>query len=84
VTNRLPPERVGQQLGKGRQDRASAQSGLDRVTWRRSTITSWRSTRISASFDAWLRHSKASQPNTRTTNKYSRRTDTSRHHALSR
>lgn len=31
----------------------SAQSGLGRATWRRSTATSWRSTMISASLEAW-------------------------------
>ena len=59
----------------------SAQSGLGRATWRRSTITSWRSIRISASFDAWLRPSSTSQPNTRTMIRYSRRTSTNRDHS---
>ena len=44
----------------------SAQSGLGRVTWRPRTATSYRRTRISTSFEASLRASSASQPNTRT------------------
>jgi hypothetical protein len=43
----------------------SAQSGLGRVTWRRSTDTSCRSIMISASLDACLRPSNGSQPKTR-------------------
>jgi hypothetical protein len=39
---------------------------------------------ISASFDAWLRPSKTSQPNPRITIKYRRRTDTNRDLAASR
>ncbi len=44
----------------------------------------WRSTRISASFDAWLRPSRTSQPNTRTMIRYSRRADMNRDHAPAR
>jgi hypothetical protein len=39
--------------------------GTHRVTCRRKTATSWRSTMISASFDAWPRPSKSSQQKTR-------------------
>jgi hypothetical protein len=49
-----------------------------------SPIVSCRSTRISASFDAWLRPSRTSQPNTLTMTKYIRRTDTNRDHASTR
>jgi hypothetical protein len=52
-----------------------AQSGFGRATWRRSTITSWRSTAISAALDARL---WPSQRKTRIVIKYSRRTDTNR------
>ena len=43
----------------------SAQSGFGRVTWRRSTPTSCRSTKISTSFDVPPRASSTSQPNNR-------------------
>src|SRR5258708_3734977 len=52
----------------------SAQSGLGRATWAQHHNLMARSTKISESFDAWLRPSRTSQPNTRTTSKYSRRT----------
>ena len=57
--------------------------GRPRPAWAKppgggSTITSCRSTRISASLDACLRPSRNSEPDTRTMIKYSRRTDTNR------
>ena len=55
----------------------SAQSGRGRATCRRSTATSCRSTRISASLAASLRARSASQPNTRTMNRQMRRISTS-------
>jgi hypothetical protein len=78
VTRRLPRSAAGSSRASAARTARSAQSGLGRATWRRSTITSWRSTRISAYFDAWLRPSRTSQPNTRTMTRYSRRTGTNR------
>jgi hypothetical protein len=45
----------------------SAQSGLGRLTWRRRTGTSCRTTMISASLHACLRPTGTSQPNTQIT-----------------
>ncbi|GAA2420762.1 hypothetical protein [Nonomuraea africana] len=42
----------------------SAQSGLGWATWRRSTVTSCRNTKISTSLEALPRVSSTSQPNT--------------------
>jgi hypothetical protein len=44
-------QRSGQQPGQGCQDRAVSPVGLGPATWRRSTITSFRSTMIFAFFD---------------------------------
>src|SRR6266568_3402865 len=84
VTSRLPRSAAGSSRASAARTARSAQSGPGRATWRRSTITSCRSTRISASFDAWLRPSRTSQPNTWTMTKYIRRTDTNRDHASTR
>src|SRR5450755_3673705 len=43
----------------------SAQSGFGRLTWRRRTAISCRSTKISTSLEVLLRASSASQPNNR-------------------
>jgi hypothetical protein len=68
---RLPrrwPQPGGSQdrLAKAASMARSAQSGLGRATCRRSTATSCRSTRISASLAESLRARSTSQPNTRT------------------
>ncbi len=55
----------------------SAQSGFGRATWRRSTASSCRNTKISRSFEASLRVSSASHANTRDMARYTRRKSTS-------
>jgi hypothetical protein len=81
VTGRLPRRADGSRRARAARTARSAQSGRAGSPGRRSTITSCRRTRISASFDAWLRPSRTSQPHTRTMTKYSRRKDTNRDHA---
>jgi len=61
----------------------SGQQGRGRLTWRRSTVASWRRTRISMSLAAALRASNLSQPNTVTEIRYSSRNSTARDHARS-
>lgn len=61
--SRTPPAST---LARAASTARSAQSGLGRTTCRRSTATSCRSTRISASFAASPCVSSASQPNTQT------------------
>lgn len=50
----------GQGLDLGLQDAVNL--GWKLLSWRRSTATSWRSTRISAFFDVELRANNPSQP----------------------
>jgi len=51
VTRRLPRSAAGSSRASAARTARSAQSGFGWATWRRSTITSWRSTRISTSFE---------------------------------
>jgi hypothetical protein len=65
VTMRCSRSRPGGSRARAASTARSAQSGLGRATCRRSTATSCRSTKISASLAASLRASSTSQPNTR-------------------
>jgi len=58
-----------QQLALDAQVTSARVLGFGRATWRRSTATSCRRTRISVSLPASLRVSSTSQPNSRTMNK---------------
>ena len=53
-----------------------AQSGFGRVTWRRKTAISCRSTKISTSLEVSLRASSTTQPNNRIMSRYRRRMST--------
>jgi hypothetical protein len=75
-------QRGRQQPGQRGQYRPVSPVRPGRAACRRSTISSWRSTMISAFLDAWLRLSRTSQPKSRTVIKYTRRKDgTDRDHA---
>ena len=65
VTIRCSHRRFGSSRAKAAIMARSAQCGFGRVTWRRRTATSCRSTKISTSFEVSLRVSSASQPNNR-------------------
>jgi hypothetical protein len=65
VTSRWARSTAGSNRASAARTARSAQSGFGRATWRRSTVTSWRSIMISAFLDAWLRPSSARQPKTR-------------------
>jgi len=69
VTIRCSPRCPGSNLARAASTARSAQSGLGPATCRRSTATSCRSTKISASFAASSRARSTSQPSTRTMNK---------------
>ncbi len=66
VTIRCNCRRLGSSRATAAITARSAQSGLGRVTCRRKTATSCRSTKISASLAASFRASSTSQPNTNT------------------
>jgi hypothetical protein len=59
------PKVPGQLPRQGGDTARSAQCGFGRVTWRRRTATTCRSTKVSMSFEAPLRASSASHPNNR-------------------
>jgi hypothetical protein len=65
VTSRWARSMAGSSRASAARTARSAQSGFARATWRRSTVTSCRSTMISASLDDWPRPSSSSQPKTR-------------------
>jgi len=73
VTSRPIGIDAGSRRAKAASTARSAQSSLGRGFCRRSTATSWRSTSISASFDAADRASSANQPVRRTNTRYSMR-----------
>ena len=67
VTIRRSRRCLGRSRARAAITARSAQSGFGRSTWRRTTATSCRSTKISTSFDASLRISITSKANRRDT-----------------
>jgi hypothetical protein len=65
VTSRWARSPAGSSRASAARTARSAQSGFGLATCRRSTVTSWRKTIISASLDTWLLPSTSSQPKIR-------------------